>query len=78
MRVTQQLRNILGGFQDRHSKRYDAVISMAQGRAKKPQVAGKKRWLFRRVQEPQNFLLIIPLGPADFKADLLKVDAATV
>jgi hypothetical protein len=49
---------------------------MTQTCAEESHVARKKRYLFCRMQKPQNLLLIIPLGSPYLKPDLPKVNSA--
>ena len=75
LRMTQHFSNIMCRFQNWHIQHDEAVVGMTPARAEEPYVARKERYLLGRMQEPQNLLLIVPLGASDLKADLLKVNA---
>ena len=51
------------------------MVSMREPRAEEAQIPRKERCLFGRMQKAKNLLLIVPFGPANFKADLPEVNA---
>jgi len=68
--VAQQSLNVAGGFQDWQVQNDQTVVAVTELLAEEAQIAREHCHAACRVKIAENLLLVVPLGPADLKADL--------